>query len=132
MIALKLLMNVAERCCLPAQWGFRFYGLWLRIQVARKKAAGTEAFGYETVVEPEPIPWRRSAILAVIAVLPLLLAAGIVVVPSGMGGVRISQMRGTLPGTLYPGIHFIIHSLTACRLSICTITCFTVEFSKRA
>ena len=35
------------------------------------------------------------------------MAASIVVVPSGMGGVRISQMRGTLPGTLYPGVHFI-------------------------
>ena len=108
MIALKLLMNVAGALLLACAMGFPLYGLWLRIQVARKKAAGTEAFGYETVVEPEPIPWRRSAILAVIAVLPLLLAAGIVVVPSGMGGVRISQMRGTLPGTLYPGIHFII------------------------
>ena len=28
-------------------------------------------------------------------------------VPSGMGGVRISQMSGTLPGTLYPGVHFV-------------------------
>jgi regulator of protease activity HflC (stomatin/prohibitin superfamily) len=24
-----------------------------------------------------------------------------------MGGVRVSQVRGTLPGTLYPGVHFI-------------------------
>jgi regulator of protease activity HflC (stomatin/prohibitin superfamily) len=38
---------------------------------------------------------------------PLLVAASIVVVPSGMGGVRISQMRGTLPGTLYPGLHIV-------------------------
>jgi regulator of protease activity HflC (stomatin/prohibitin superfamily) len=38
---------------------------------------------------------------------PLLVAASIVVVPSGMGGVRISQMRGTLPGTLYPGMHIV-------------------------
>ena len=35
------------------------------------------------------------------------MASSIVVVPSGMGGVRISQIRGTLPGTLYPGVHFI-------------------------
>jgi regulator of protease activity HflC (stomatin/prohibitin superfamily) len=37
----------------------------------------------------------------------MLIAASIVVVPSGMGGVRISQIRGTLPGTLYPGTHFV-------------------------
>jgi regulator of protease activity HflC (stomatin/prohibitin superfamily) len=24
-----------------------------------------------------------------------------------MGGVRVSQVRGTLPGTLYPGVHFV-------------------------
>jgi hypothetical protein len=31
--------------------------------------------------------------------LPLILAAGIVVVPSGMGGIRVSQTAGTRPGT---------------------------------
>ena len=41
------------------------------------------------------------------ACLPLLIAASIVIVPSGMGGVRVSQISGTLPGTLYPGVHFI-------------------------
>jgi regulator of protease activity HflC (stomatin/prohibitin superfamily) len=40
--------------------------------------------------------------------LPLLIAGSIVVVPSGMGGVRISQLSGTVPGTLYPGVHFIM------------------------
>lgn len=30
--------------------------------------------------------------------LPLILAAGIVVVPSGMGGIRVSQTAGTRPG----------------------------------
>src|SRR6266481_10208151 len=39
--------------------------------------------------------------------LPLILAAGIVVVPSGMGGIRVSQTSGTRPGTLYPGVHWI-------------------------
>jgi hypothetical protein len=42
-----------------------------------------------------------------VACLPLLVAASIVVVPSGMGGVRVSQISGTLPGTLYPGVHFV-------------------------
>ena len=38
---------------------------------------------------------------------PILLATGIVVVPSGTAGVRVSQTSGTLPGTLYPGAHFL-------------------------
>lgn len=39
--------------------------------------------------------------------LPILLASAIVVVPSGMAGVRVSQTSGTRPGTMYPGVHLI-------------------------
>jgi regulator of protease activity HflC (stomatin/prohibitin superfamily) len=39
---------------------------------------------------------------------PLLVAFSIVVVPSGMAGVRVSQMSGTVPGTLYPGAHLVV------------------------
>jgi regulator of protease activity HflC (stomatin/prohibitin superfamily) len=53
------------------------------------------------------IHWRNSLALALLAWGPILLAMSIVVVPSGMGGVRVSQTSGTLPGTLYPGAHFV-------------------------
>ena len=39
---------------------------------------------------------------------PLFISAGIVIVPSGMAGVRVSQTKGTLAGTLYPGVHFVL------------------------
>ena len=52
--------------------------------------------------------WRLATRFALFACLPLLPALSIVVVPSGMGGVRVSQMSGTLPGTLYPGTHFVM------------------------
>ena len=58
-------------------------------------------------VRPE-IHWRNSLALILFAWGPILLALSIVVVPSGMGGVRVSQTRGTLPGTLYPGAHFVV------------------------
>jgi hypothetical protein len=32
---------------------------------------------------------------------PLLISAGIVIVPSGMAGVRVGQTKGTPAGTLY-------------------------------
>jgi regulator of protease activity HflC (stomatin/prohibitin superfamily) len=38
---------------------------------------------------------------------PLLLALSIAVVPEGSGGVRISQISGVRPGTLYPGVHLV-------------------------
>jgi regulator of protease activity HflC (stomatin/prohibitin superfamily) len=39
---------------------------------------------------------------------PLLVAFSIVVVPSGMAGVRVSEVSGTEPGTLYPGAHMVM------------------------
>ncbi|HMD85020.1 MAG TPA: SPFH domain-containing protein [Terriglobia bacterium] len=56
---------------------------------------------------PKPIRWKAAKKLAMIAWLPLLIGLSIVVVPSGMAGVRVSQISGTRPGTLYPGMHFI-------------------------
>jgi len=58
-----------------------------------------------------PVPqmrWRSSLALAMLAWGPIVLALGIVVVPSGTAGVRVSQSSGTLPGTLYPGAHFLV------------------------
>jgi regulator of protease activity HflC (stomatin/prohibitin superfamily) len=40
--------------------------------------------------------------------LPLLLVSvSLVVVPAGRAGVRVSQISGTRPGTLYPGAHLV-------------------------
>src|SRR5271165_691412 len=57
-----------------------------------------------------PLPqlrWRTSVALALLAWGPILLAFSIVVVPSGAAGIRVSQMSGTVPGTLYPGVHLV-------------------------
>jgi regulator of protease activity HflC (stomatin/prohibitin superfamily) len=107
MLALKMLLTVAGVLLLAAAVVIPLYGLWLRIQIARKKALGVESDADETKIEPKEILWRTSMALVAAACPPLLIAASIVVVPSGMGGVRVSQISGTLPGTLYPGVHFI-------------------------
>src|SRR5581483_11328920 len=51
--------------------------------------------------------WTTAKWALPLAWLPILIASGIVVVPSGMGGVRVSQASGTRPGTLYPGVHVV-------------------------
>ena len=102
MLALKMMLMIAGVLLLIAAVGIPLYGLWRRMEYRRRKASGDE-----TVPEPEPIAWRGSVALAIVACLPLLAAGSIVVVPSGMGGVRISQIGGTEPGTMYPGVHFI-------------------------
>jgi regulator of protease activity HflC (stomatin/prohibitin superfamily) len=106
MLALKLLLTVAGALLLAAALAIPLYGLWLRLQAMRKKQAANGTMD-ETIAEPIAIHWRGPVALAMAGCVPLLIAASIVVVPSGMGGVRISQLRGTLPGTLYPGAHFV-------------------------
>lgn len=106
MIALKVLLTVAGALMLAAAIAIPLYGLWLRVKAARKKANESEKLS-EPTAGPEPIAWNHSVALAIGGCVPLILATGIVVVPSGMGGVRVSQLSGTLPGTLYPGAHFI-------------------------
>jgi regulator of protease activity HflC (stomatin/prohibitin superfamily) len=107
MNALKLLLTIAGILMLAGAAGIPLYSLWLRVQAARRKTNETETT-IEPVAELEPITWQRPVMIALAGCLPLILATGIVVVPSGMGGVRVSQLSGTLPGTLYPGAHFIM------------------------
>ena len=75
---------------------------YFELKYRQSRATGT------TPVPATPeIHWRTSIALVLLAWGPILLALSIVVVPSGMGGVRVSQTSGTLPGTLYPGAHFV-------------------------
>jgi hypothetical protein len=61
-----------------------------------------------TTPSPEPaVRWRIPTALVMLAWAPILVSAAIVIVPAGMGGVRVSQTRGTLAGTLYPGVHYV-------------------------
>jgi regulator of protease activity HflC (stomatin/prohibitin superfamily) len=116
MLALKLLLNLAGVALLIAAAAIPLYGLWTRIQRWRKKA-GTKKTGQdettqgqailEPPIEVKEIAWRSTVALAVAACVSLLIAGSIIVVPSGMGGVRVSQISGTLPETLYPGVHFL-------------------------
>ncbi len=111
MLALKLLLNLVGVALLIAAAAIPLYGLFARIQRMRKKAGQDQTTQNQTIwgslTEPKEISWRSAVALALAACVPLLIAGSIVVVPSGMGGVRISQISGTLPGTLYPGVHFI-------------------------
>ncbi|HKD59032.1 MAG TPA: SPFH domain-containing protein [Terracidiphilus sp.] len=113
MIALKMLLTIAGVLLLAAAVAIPLYGVWMRIryELRKKRSGDGTAFGTEGFnlgPEPEPIAWRGPVALALVACLPLLIASSLVVVPSGMGGVRISQIGGTEPGTLYPGLHFVM------------------------
>jgi regulator of protease activity HflC (stomatin/prohibitin superfamily) len=104
MLALKLLLAVAGALLLATALAIPLFTVVTRILRARKGGAEGNP---ERFVDLSEIPWRGPVALAMVACLPLLMAASIVVVPAGMGAIRISQISGTEPGTLYPGMHFI-------------------------
>ena len=54
------------------------------------------------------IRWRGAGRLALLSIAPFLLGLSFVVVPAGSAGVLVSQVSGTLPGALYPGVHGIL------------------------
>jgi regulator of protease activity HflC (stomatin/prohibitin superfamily) len=59
---------------------------------------------------PAPLPpvrWRRARREAAVSALALLYGTSIVVVPSGRTGIRVSQLWGTRPGPLAPGVHVV-------------------------
>jgi regulator of protease activity HflC (stomatin/prohibitin superfamily) len=104
MLATKYLLMVAGVLMLAAGVAITIYDMWRLFKVSREPAGDTDG----TEKPPgEPVRWRTSVALALVACLPLLIALSIVVVPSGMGGVCISDSHGILPETLYSGVYFI-------------------------
>ncbi|HZU45265.1 MAG TPA: SPFH domain-containing protein [Terriglobales bacterium] len=107
MLLLKYVLLIASlgMFVISASWlGLDLYGI---INYRRKLAqAAPETEGAPRPSAP-PLRWRKYGGIFAVGLLPLLLSLSIDVVPSGMAGVRVSQISGTLPGTLYPGVHFV-------------------------
>jgi regulator of protease activity HflC (stomatin/prohibitin superfamily) len=102
MLALKYLLLTGAIAMFVAAVSILAYDLWAAIRYRRALAGGTTG-----LAEAEPVRWRTGVALVMLAWAPLLIALSIVVVPSGKAGVRVSQVAGTRPGTLYPGVHLI-------------------------
>lgn len=97
-------------------------------------AAGILVFDlYRTVrrpLAPQPRPrWKHSSRIALIALLPLLLGLSLSIVPSGFAGVCISQISGTQPWTLYPGVHWIVPLVQRVELFETRDQVYTTSFS---
>src|SRR5450755_50380 len=103
MLFLKYLLMWGGIGMILAAAGMLTYDVYLEMLYRRAGAAA----GPEPLPAAPEIRWRSTVALALAAWGPILLALGIVVVPAGMAGVRVSQTSGTLAGTLYPGVHFV-------------------------
>ena len=104
MLALKYLLITGGLGMMFAALCMLTYDLYREMVYRRALETPGGAVGAAPVV----VRWRTSLALAMLAWGPLLVAFSIVVVPSGMAAVRVSEMSGTVPGTLYPGAHVVM------------------------
>ena len=103
MLALKYLLMTISFGLFAVALALTAFDFSLLFQYRRLLAKGST----ENLPIPRPVRWAWAAKLCAVALLPMLVAQGIVVIPSGMAGVRVSQVSGPQPGTLYPGVHFV-------------------------
>src|SRR5215813_12049069 len=120
MLVLKYLLMIIGGGLFTAAAAVVIYDIYVASQLRRLLGRHKPSEGVaETPTDAAPIPrwgaerpsrpvrWELAQRLAFGGVVPLLLSLSIVVVPDGHAGVRISQIWGARPGTLYPGVHII-------------------------
>jgi hypothetical protein len=114
MLALKYLLMILGVGLFGSAGSLVVYDIYiseqLRRLLARSKTAepgaNAAAAGIATQRPFGPIRWKLAQRLAIAAVLPILLALSIVVIPGGTAGVRVGQIWAAQRGTLCPRVHF--------------------------
>jgi regulator of protease activity HflC (stomatin/prohibitin superfamily) len=120
---LKYLLMLAGVGLFGSAAALVIYDIYISSQLRRllrRDAAAKAAADGETAAETatsfldevdrrplRPVRWQLARQLVISGVVPLLLALSIVVVPDGAAGVRVSQIWGARPATLYPGVHIV-------------------------
>jgi regulator of protease activity HflC (stomatin/prohibitin superfamily) len=107
MFALKWLLMAAGLSMFGSAAGVVAYDVYLAMQFQKLMSSG-EPGAAEKAGSSRPIRWPLAAKLFGWGWAPLLLALSFAMVPEGSGGVRISQISGVQPGTLYPGLHLVM------------------------
>jgi regulator of protease activity HflC (stomatin/prohibitin superfamily) len=109
MLFVKYLFTTVGFGLLLAGAGILIYDLYLFLKPQWRRG-GLSPAESETPDEIRTFAPRlpMAARVSAAGLLPLLIGLGIHVVPSGRAGIRISQLQGTLPGTLYPGVHWTV------------------------
>ncbi len=107
MFALRWLLMAAGVAMFGTAAGVVAYDVYLAMQFHKLMGSG-EPGAAEQAGPSRPIRWPLAAKLFGWAWAPLLLALSVTTVPEGSGGVRISQISGVQPRTLYPGVHLVV------------------------
>ena len=104
MVLLRYLLMMIGIGLLVGAAGILVWDLY-QILKSRKSPAAESPTPWEESRSPR---WHAARRLVAFSVAPLLIGSSIAVVPSGEAGVRVNQFAGTRPGTLYPGVHWIV------------------------
>jgi regulator of protease activity HflC (stomatin/prohibitin superfamily) len=113
MVALKWLLVILGLGLFGSAGALVVYDVYVASQLRRllkRKSEEEGGVGTTTFLPARPfgpVRWQRAAQLAVVALVPVLIAKSVAVVPDGTAGVRVSQIWGVRPGTLYPGVHLV-------------------------
>ena len=113
MVALKWLLVILGIGLFGSAGALVVYDLYLASQLRRllKREGEEQGEAGATTFLPArpfgPLRWQRAAQLAGLAVVFALLSQSVVIVPDKSAGVRVSQIWGVRPGTLYPGVHLV-------------------------
>jgi regulator of protease activity HflC (stomatin/prohibitin superfamily) len=116
MLALKYLLMILSLGIFVTAAGIVAYDVYQATQLSWLLSRKRKEEGEAAVLPPlgmgtrrpfGPVRWKLGYQLALIGLVPLLLALSITVIPDGAAGIRVSQFSGVRPGTLYPGVHLI-------------------------
>lgn len=109
MLALKTLLMILGLGLFGSAAAVVAYDIYLATRLRWLLQPSETAEGGATAVQARPfgpVRWSLAQKLALAGILPSLVALSITVVPDGFAGIRVSQLSGVRPGTLYPGVHF--------------------------
>jgi regulator of protease activity HflC (stomatin/prohibitin superfamily) len=112
MLALKYLLMILGAGLFGSAGALVIYDIFLSTQLRRLlRRNTTDESGAEVGALARrpfgPVRWRLALQLAAAGALAIIITESIVVVPDGAAGVRVSQVWGVRPGTLYPGVHLV-------------------------
>ena len=120
MIALKILLLVICFGCFACAAGAVLYDIYLAFELSRllrrsekpeaslTSESSTRGPGIVLPRSRRTIRWGTAVRLIVIGALLGLLGESILVIPDGQAAIRISQISGVRPGTLYAGTHLMM------------------------
>ena len=113
MLTLKYLLVILSLGIFATALGIVAYDVYAALQLnwllarKRKEDGSGELPALGTSRPFGPVRWRQAYPWALAASAPLLVALSIIVIPDGAAGIRVSQLSGVHPGTLYPGVHLV-------------------------